>query len=143
MSSSVLFGDIPFRRLCIRDTLFDLHCVFGYVQNLSPRLNKLSSRLVKYVFVGYSKTQKEYCCYNPAIRQYLVSANVTFSESTPFFPNSPPTNSSIMLPLPSLVDTILTECCQCVSTITVDRPLQVYTHRLKEARSTVMPILFA
>jgi len=37
--------------------------VFGctyFVQDLSPRLDKLSLRSIKYVFVGHSRTQKRY-----------------------------------------------------------------------------------
>jgi len=58
--------------------------VFGhtyFVQDLSPGLDKLFLISVKYVFVGYSRTQKGYTCYNPSTRKYYVSADVIFFES--------------------------------------------------------------
>jgi len=62
--------------------------VFGctcFVQNLSPELDKLSPRSIKYVFVEYSRTQKGYRFYNPSTKKYLVSADITFFESVPYF----------------------------------------------------------
>ena len=96
-------------------------------------MDKLSSRSIKCVIVRYSRIQKGYRYYNPATCRYLVSADVTFFESTPFFSNSSLTNPPIMVPLPSSVDTVQTESVVHVPTITVDCPLQIYTHRPKEA----------
>jgi hypothetical protein len=58
--------------------------VFGcvcYVHNLGPRFNKLDPCATKCVFLGYSTTQKEYCCYSLVLRRYFTSADVTFVES--------------------------------------------------------------
>ena len=45
--------------------------IFGYVSFMqihSPNRGKLDPRAVKYIFVGYSSTQKGYkCCYLPSI----------------------------------------------------------------------------
>ena len=131
MSFSVLFGDIPFRRLCPYDTLFHLlSCVFDcicYVQNLSIGLDKLSRHSIKYVFTRYSRTQKGYRCYNLETHRYLVSIDVSFSESTLFFSSSSPINPLVMISLPTSVDTVRIESVVSVPTITVDRSLQVYT----------------
>lgn len=59
-------------------------CVaFDHVPSVGQ--DKLSPRSIKCIFLGYSRTQKGYRCYCPPARQYFVGANVTFSESTPFF----------------------------------------------------------
>ena len=39
---------------------------------------------LKCIFLCYSGVQKEYRCYCPSLRKYLVSANVTFLENTSF-----------------------------------------------------------
>ena len=88
--------------------------VFGctcFVQDLSLGLDKLSPRFIKYVFAGYSRTQKEYRCYNPSTRKYFVSVDVIFFESVPYFsPQGPVTTSEyisllsfVPLPVPAAV----------------------------------------
>ena len=55
--------------------------VFGctsFVQDLSPRLDKLSPRSIECVFIRYFRTQKEYRCYNPSTIEYLASTDITF-----------------------------------------------------------------
>jgi len=87
--SSFLNKISPFSCLYANKTPFSVTpLVFKFtyfVQDLSQRLNKLSPRSIKYVFVGYSRTQKWYQCYNPFTRKHLVSADVTFFESVPYF----------------------------------------------------------
>uniref|UniRef100_A0A2N9EWV2 Integrase catalytic domain-containing protein n=1 Tax=Fagus sylvatica TaxID=28930 RepID=A0A2N9EWV2_FAGSY len=59
-------------------------CV-AFVHVLDHGRDKLSPQARKCIFLGYSRTQKGYRCFSPESRQYFVSADVTFFESTPFF----------------------------------------------------------
>jgi len=64
--------------------------VFGhtcFVQDLSPESEKLSPQSIKCVFIGYSRTQKGYQCYDPFTRKYFVT-DVTFFESVLYFSHS-------------------------------------------------------
>ena len=94
MPASVLNKKSPFSYLFPNKTSFSMTPrVFGctcFVQDLSPMLDKLSSRCIKCIFVGNFRTQKEYRCYNPSTRKYLVSADVTFFESVPYFSQQVP-----------------------------------------------------
>jgi len=91
----------PFFCLYPNKSIFSITRVFGctcFVQDLSPDLDKLSSRSIKYVFIGYSKTQKEYRCYSPSNKKHFVSADVTFFESIPYFsPQDPVIASELSL----------------------------------------------
>ena len=65
--------------------------VFGcttFVHVHSQHRDKLDPQAIKYVFLGYSSTQKGYKCYNPSIRKFYISANVTFTKNKHFFPKS-------------------------------------------------------
>ena len=62
--------------------------VFGcecYVHLYPNQTNKLSSRAIKYVFVGYSSTQKGNKCYFPTGKRIIVSKDVTFNERNMFY----------------------------------------------------------
>ena len=67
MPSSVLHGKISFSCLYPDKSIFSVPpaCCICFVQDLSPGLDKLSPRSIKCVFVGHSRTQKEYRCYSP------------------------------------------------------------------------------
>ena len=63
-------------------------CV-SFVHVHSPNMGKLDPIAVKYIFVGYSSTQKGYKYYHPPsffFFFFFVSANVTFNESESYFP---------------------------------------------------------
>ncbi|XP_078445042.1 uncharacterized protein LOC144714219 [Wolffia australiana] len=124
-------GEVPLRRLHPDRELFALPprtfgCV-AFVHDHSPNLSKLAPRSLKGVSVGYSRTQKGYRVYLPDQRRYLVSADVTFFETTRYFtttpsmPTSPPTSSTLTLPSPSsivpppLLDVILESPSSCTS----------------------------
>lgn len=89
MPSSVLGNQVPHSVLFPNTPLHSLPPrVFGstcFVHDLSPGLDKLSARSLKCVFLGYHRSQKSYRCYSPTLRRYLMSADVTFFESVPFF----------------------------------------------------------
>ena len=113
MPSLVLHSKIPFSCLYLDKSIFLVPLrVFGctcFIQDSSAGLDKLSPRSIKCVFVGYSRTQKEYWCYSPSTRKYFVSADVTFFELIPYFsPQGPVTASesisfslSVVLPAPA------------------------------------------
>ncbi|GAU27876.1 hypothetical protein TSUD_159700 [Trifolium subterraneum] len=142
MPSSVLDGDIPHSVLFPNSPLHSLSPrVFGstcFVHNLSPGLDKLSARSLKCVFLGYHRSQKGYRCYSPTLKRYLVSADVTFFESIPYFePNKMiPEPLQDMNPEPTQEVTIVPlEPCQSVPPDTppvappTSQPLQTYQRR--------------
>ena len=96
MPSSVLNG--KFFLLYPNRSVFSMTlCVFCctcFVQDLSSGLDKLSYRSIKFIFVGYSKTQKGYQCYNLSTRKYFVSTNVTFFDFVPYFSTQHPVTAS-------------------------------------------------
>ncbi|KAL0318213.1 UNVERIFIED_CONTAM: Retrovirus-related Pol polyprotein from transposon RE1 [Sesamum calycinum] len=69
MPSTVLNGDTPYSCLFPDKPLFGIAPrVFGcacFVHIHSPNLDTLSPRSVKCIFLGYSRTQKGYRCYDP------------------------------------------------------------------------------
>ena len=84
--------------------LFSLHpkdfgCV-AFVQDLSPYLDKLSPRYIKCVFVGYSRTQRGYRCFDPSTRKYFVSTDVTFFKSQHYFEDNVFRSDGVPLPSP-------------------------------------------
>ncbi|KAL6347733.1 hypothetical protein AAG906_026262 [Vitis piasezkii] len=65
--------------------------VFGctaFVYVHSQHRDKLDPQAIKCVFLGYSSTQKGYKCYNPSVRKFYISADVTFTENKHFFSKS-------------------------------------------------------
>ncbi|XP_052730972.1 retrovirus-related Pol polyprotein from transposon TNT 1-94 isoform X1 [Vigna angularis] len=57
--------------------------------------DKLDPRAVKCIFLGYSATQKGYKCYDPIIKRWYISADVTFLETKPFFNKTNPTEQCL------------------------------------------------
>ncbi|KAK2410134.1 putative mitochondrial protein [Trifolium repens] len=152
MPSSVLDGNIPHSILFPHSPLHPVPPrVFGstcFVHNLSPGLDKLSARSLKCVFLGYHRSQKGYRCYSPTLRRYLVSADVTFFESIPYFEPNNMTNE----PLPDTyhepiqeVTIVPLEPCQSVAPDTppvappTSKPLQIYQRRPKPSAPTPVP----
>ena len=108
MPLSILHNKIPYLVLYSHDVLYSTPLrIFGctcFVHDLSLGKNKLSAKSLKCIFLGYSLLQKGYRCFSPLLQRYLVSADVTFFETTPFFPS---TTSDIPLEIPPVVPTPL------------------------------------
>ena len=47
--------------------------------------NKLTSRALQCVFVGYALHQKGYRCYHPSTRQIFITMDVVFYEDSMYF----------------------------------------------------------
>ena len=58
----------------------------SFVHAHNPNKGKLDLIAVKYIFVGYSSTQKGYKCYHPLSKNSFVSTNVTFNDCESYFP---------------------------------------------------------
>ncbi|RVW93037.1 Retrovirus-related Pol polyprotein from transposon RE1 [Vitis vinifera] len=99
--------------VCIStDTPLLIHSRLGH-RSLSKfqKMDKLSAKATKCIFLGYSRLQKGYHCHSPDTHRYFLSTDVTFFEDSPFFSSSESLPISEVLPLDAL-----------------SRPLQVY-HR--------------
>ncbi|KAM7528232.1 hypothetical protein LguiB_031642 [Lonicera macranthoides] len=92
MPSSILRDKTPYSVLFPTKSLFPIEPrIFGstcFVRDVRPQVTKLDPKCLKCVFLGYSRIQKGYRCYCPSLNKYLVSADVTFMEETPYFPPS-------------------------------------------------------
>ncbi|RVW64348.1 Retrovirus-related Pol polyprotein from transposon RE2 [Vitis vinifera] len=64
------------------------------------KMDKLSAKATKCIFLGYSRLQKGYRCYSSETHRYFLSADVTFFEDSPFFSTSESLPVSEVLPLP-------------------------------------------
>ena len=82
MPSSVLQDKTPHSFLFSDDPLFPLSTrVFGcicFVHDFTPRKDKLQSKSIKCIFLGYLSHHKGYKCYDPINNKYFVSTDVTF-----------------------------------------------------------------
>ena len=52
---------------------------------LETGLDKLCLRVINCIFLGYSRTQKGYRCYDSITQKQYVSADITFFEDTHYF----------------------------------------------------------
>ncbi|WMV08442.1 hypothetical protein MTR67_001827 [Solanum verrucosum] len=107
MPSSSIQNQIPHSILYPQSHLYSIPPrVFGstcFVHNLSPGKDKLTPHALKCVFLGYSRVQKGNCCYSHDFRRYLMSANVTFFESQPYYTSSDHADVSEVLPIPQVL----------------------------------------
>ncbi|GJZ74988.1 retrovirus-related pol polyprotein from transposon TNT 1-94 [Tanacetum coccineum] len=88
MPFDVLGGNYPYSVLFPTKPLFPIDPkIFGsmcFVQDTQPNITKLDPKLLKCVFLGYSRIQKGYRCYSSQHHHYLVSRDVTFHEDLPY-----------------------------------------------------------
>nr|CAN80247.1 hypothetical protein VITISV_027801 [Vitis vinifera] len=115
---SLLFPDQPLYFLFPR--VFGCTC---FVHILTPGQDKLSARVTKCIFLGYSKLQKGYRCYSSETHRYFLSADVTFFEDSPFF------STSESLPVSEVLPLLIISPHDAVPS----RPLQVYHRRHRVA----------
>ena len=88
MRSSVLDWVTLFQTLFQHKSLFPIEPrVFGCTCYVRPHVSKLDPKSLRCIFLGYSRVQKGYRCYCPSLRRYMVFADVTFLENTPFSPD--------------------------------------------------------
>lgn len=83
----VLFPDQPL--FSLKPKTLGCEC---FVHILPTRQDKLSARSLKCVFLGYSRHQKGSICYHPGLKRTLVTVDVSFFETVPFYT---PSTSSI------------------------------------------------
>lgn len=62
--------------------VFDCTC---FVHDLIPGKDNLFVKALKCIFLGYSCIQKRYCYFCPKLQWYIVSSDVSFFETSPFF----------------------------------------------------------
>ncbi|KAL0298831.1 UNVERIFIED_CONTAM: Retrovirus-related Pol polyprotein from transposon RE1 [Sesamum radiatum] len=137
MPSTILNGDTPYSCLFLDKPLFGITPrVFGcvcFVHIHCPSLDKLSPRSVKSIFLGYSRTQKGYQCYDPQSRRSFTSADVTFFEFTPFYsPQSSVVIPPLSVPLPIRILSVPPH----IEPPT--RPLQVYSCCNRSTNTTLI-----
>lgn len=75
MPSFILDGAIPYNVMYTSAPLFPIppkiFCYVYYVYDTRPGHTKLDSKSPRFIFLGYSGTQKGYRYYSPTIRRYL------------------------------------------------------------------------
>lgn len=74
-------------------------CCVCFVHNFDSRIDKLSHKSIRCIFLGYPRHQKGYKCFHPPTSRLYISADVTFFESQPYYPRSPPSPTPIPLPI--------------------------------------------
>jgi len=89
MPSFILNNQVPHTLLYPTQDLYSipLH-VFGctcFVHDLTPVKDKLSAKSLKCIFLFYLCLQKGSRCFSPQLNRYIVSVDVTFVETTPFY----------------------------------------------------------
>ncbi|GAB2286677.1 hypothetical protein Dimus_039786 [Dionaea muscipula] len=93
MPSSVNQGKILYKVIFSHHSPHPLPLrIFGctcYVCNIRPGLTKLDPKSLRCIFLGYSRIQKGYQCYSPALGRFCISADVVFDDVIPFGSSSP------------------------------------------------------
>ncbi|KAK6796289.1 hypothetical protein RDI58_003990 [Solanum bulbocastanum] len=133
MPSSSIQNQVPHSILFPQSHLYPIPPrVFGstcFVHNLAPGKDKLAPRALKCVFLGYSRVQKGYRCYSHDLHRYLMSADVTFFESQPYYTSSDHPDVSMVLPIPQVLPVPTFEESMVTSTSPVVVPPLLTYHR--------------
>ena len=92
----IIFPNQPLS--CLPSCVFD--CIY-FVHILTLGQSKLSTKVTKFVFLGYSRIQRGYRCHSLVdTHRYFISTDVTFFENFSIFPTTRPPNSNVLsLPL--------------------------------------------
>ena len=88
LPSRVLEFKSPYETLKGRHITLSHLRVFGcmcFVHVQALHRDKLDARAAKCVFMGYSSSQKGYKCFHPITNKMLVSRDVRFEETVPYF----------------------------------------------------------
>ncbi|KAF3655259.1 hypothetical protein FXO37_16054 [Capsicum annuum] len=121
------------------------HPSLSKLQNMVPSLSSLSTldslgkdklapRALKCVLLGYSRVQKGYQCYSPDLGRYLMSADITFFESQPYYTSFDHLNISEVLPIPLVLPTpIFEESTTTSPSLATMPPLLTYHRRPRPA----------
>lgn len=76
--------------------------VFGcicFVHNLGHQSEKLSPKVVQYIFLRYSHSQKGFNCYDPLTRRWFIYTDATFFKTTTHYYDVSSTSPPSPLPL--------------------------------------------
>ena len=72
-----------YSHLCLKTNLSAK--IFGLVYVHVHDIGKLDHRAIKYIFLGYSTTQKGCKCYHPSSRKVFITAGIKFDEVRMFY----------------------------------------------------------
>ena len=127
--SSVLHDKLAFHCLFLDKPTFSVvpH-VFSFtcfIQNFKSGIDTLEPKAIKCVFIGYSRTHKGFCCFDPINHRFYTSSDATFFESVPYF--APPGS-------PSMPQHMISS--RYPEKEIVPKPLQVYIKRSKSVAPT-------
>ena len=73
-------------------------CVF--CSNSQKNHDKLDPQAIQCVFLGYSRTQKGYHCWNHVSKNYVIYTDVTFYFSPSICSTTKPSTTHVTLPVP-------------------------------------------
>jgi hypothetical protein len=97
LKAAYLINRLPSRVLGFKSPLQVLQAKSPYLSHLKvfgcscfvhlppSQHDKLDSRAIKCIFLGYSQTQKGYKCYDPSLKTMYISRGVRFIEDIPYF----------------------------------------------------------
>ncbi|KAI3690613.1 hypothetical protein L2E82_48745 [Cichorium intybus] len=165
-SATYLHNILPTKRLNFSTPAFALYGrhptydhlrVFGctcYPNTSATQTNKLHTRSVKCVFLGYPENFRGYRCYDPSTGKVHLSRHVTFDENSfPFSNSTPPPSSYDFLddppftpftyttrPTPPSEDPLIPSPPPSKGPTVQNSPLHTYSRRSKHNATTSIPL---